>query len=418
MFVNRAWEALAGLGLREVRGLACKRRILGPDVDRREALQSLLAPPAEAVAGKSSATRRLVPGVLAATDGAAARWWDIAFFPFADAAGLLGILGKIMPVPSAGLFEGRSLPENIIALRQRLVRGFDVEQIPGDLPAMRRVIEQVRLSAATHSPALLLGERGTGKHWLARCIHQQSSRREAAFVTVDCARLPERALADILLGEGSIDRRLRAGTVYVREPARLPREMQERLARLACSWKESSNSQLPVLLAGSTSDPQEDLRAGRLLGELHCLLSPLTITLPPLRERLQDLPWLSQRLLERAGVAAGHTAAGLTDDAMAVLRSYAWPGNIRELYQVLVTACGRAKEERIGAGDLPYHLRATAAPAVRALPLDSLLEQVERRLILLALKQTKNKTEAAELLSIWRQRLIRRMEALGIEDTP
>jgi len=98
-----------------------------------------------------------------------------------------------------------------------------------------------------------------------------------------------------------------------------------------------------------------------------------------------------------------------------VLRSYSWPGNLAELYEVLCAACLRAKGDRLAVEDLPFHVRAAPVAANRLLPLDSLLQDVERRLIILALKQARaNKTKAAELLGIWRPRLIRRMQALGI----
>ncbi len=149
-------------------------------------------------------------------------------------------------------------------------------------------------------------------------------------------------------------------------------------------------------------------------------LATLTIRLPPLRERKPDLPRLVERLLERAGLAAERTVTGLTPAAWDVLRAYPWPGNLGELYGVLVGACGRTPGERIDASDLPLYLRLSPRPAeadaVR-LPLKELLEGAERRLIELALRRAGgNKSRAAELLAIWRPLLLRRMAALGIPD--
>jgi DNA-binding NtrC family response regulator len=134
-----------------------------------------------------------------------------------------------------------------------------------------------------------------------------------------------------------------------------------------------------------------------------------------------------EQFLERASAAADRPVAALTADAWELLRTYGWPGNLRELYAVLLSACLRASGSQIDASDLPAYLRLAVrldrtvkppAAAERSLPLDQLLEQAERRLILLALQRAKgNKSRAAELLSIWRPRLLRRMEALGIADS-
>jgi DNA-binding NtrC family response regulator len=167
------------------------------------------------------------------------------------------------------------------------------------------------------------------------------------------------------------------------------------------------------------------VRAGRLLEELACALGTLVIEVPPLRARREDLPGLVERLLQRASSGSEVRVTGLAPDAWEVVRAYPWPGNLRELYGALRTAQGRAYGERIAATDLPapvrraVHLEQTpGGPSERKLPLDQLLEQAERRLIELALRRARgHKTRAAEILAIWRQRLTRRMEALGIADT-
>jgi DNA-binding NtrC family response regulator len=345
------------------------------------------------------------------------RWCEIIFLPVSDANGVLAILGKLAPVASAGVHDSAPLPEKIVALRDRLAQQFTIDRGGATVPAMRRVYEQVRLAAEARSTAFFVGEAGTGKHWLARCAHQLSNRRERSFAVVDCVRLPTQALAEMLFGAAGLRRRLSLGALYIREPARLPRELQDRLCELAAVWRDSPEDDTPLLLAGSCADPQDEVRAGRLLPELLCALGTLVINVPPLRERRDDLDWLVPKLLERAQLATGRSAGGLTESALAAVRDYSWPGNVRELYQVLVGASARAHGDRLDVTDLPFHVRQSAPlPPARPLPLDKLLEEAERRLITLALRQAKNnKAEAAQLLSIWRQRLIRRMEALGID---
>jgi DNA-binding NtrC family response regulator len=192
--------------------------------------------------------------------------------------------------------------------------------------------------------------------------------------------------------------------------------MQQRLGALLVAADEGRG---PRVIAGLRADPDEEVRAGRLLDELTARLATLTIDLPPLRERREDLPRLVERLLERAGTAARRRVTDLTAAAWEALRSYAWPGNVAELYAVLVGACGRAKCDHIDAPDLPLYLRLGPRPAAeeRPLPLKELLEGAERRLIELALRRAGgNKSRAAELLSVWRPLLLRRMSALGVPD--
>jgi DNA-binding NtrC family response regulator len=259
-----------------------------------------------------------------------------------------------------------------------------------------------------------VGEAGTGKETLARVSHYRSPARERAFAALDCARLPAAVIARLLFGAPGV------GAVYLREPACLPRELQLRL----CEWLtlESGAGTGPRIFAGSRTALAEEVRSGRLLEELACALGTLVLEVPPLRQRRDDLPRLVERLLERAGQRDEQPAGavGLTPAAWEVLRAYSWPGNLRELYAVLGTARARVSGSppRIDAADLPAALRREQTPGgspERPLPLLALLEQVERRLIELALRRARgNKTRAAELLSIWRPRLLRRLEALGI----
>jgi DNA-binding NtrC family response regulator len=233
--------------------------------------------------------------------------------------------------------------------------------------------------------------------------------------------LPVPALAALLFGEAGLARQIGKGTQYLREVGRLPRDLQLRLSDRLREGDEGTGLRT---LAGCTEDPIEAVRAGRLLEELYYALGPLVITLPPLRERREDLPALVERLLTRAGGESDHRAQGLTAEAWEVVRAYPWPGNLCELYAVLQSACRRAPGEWIDANHLPASLRLavrldqTAGPeAEKPLPLKQLLQQAERRLILLALRKSQgNRSRAAELLAVWRPYLLRRMEALGITE--
>jgi DNA-binding NtrC family response regulator len=178
----------------------------------------------------------------------------------------------------------------------------------------------------------------------------------------------------------------------------------------------------PRILAGCGADPVEEVRAGRLLNELYSSLAVLTLSLPPLRERMADMPSLVDRLLERCNAEGLAPVKSVAADAWEILRAHAWPGNLRELYAVLASARRHARSDRITAADLPASLRlqrrmeeTPAAARARPLPLDALLEEAERRLMELAIRRASgNKKRAADLLSIPRPRIWRRLKALGM----
>jgi PAS domain S-box-containing protein len=402
LFVNRTWESCTGLALADVRGRVCRRRSPSASLPKEEAILSACAPPAEAVEGQSCQVRRRAPG--------SANWWEIQFLPLAGAKELLGILGAVR-VLAAPADAPLAVPEKLMALRDHQAARYRLDDVGAGSPALLRLHEQARLAARTRLTVTLLGEAGAGKQWLARAIHALGESRQRYFACLDAERLPAPLVGEILFGPpGQL---LTIGTIYLREPAHLPREWQSRLAETV---KLGENPDFPRLIVGSRRDPLLEIQAGRLLEEFHCAVSPFTIAIPPLRERLVELPRFIEIFLQRARELQSNAVQGVGSEAMNALRSHAWPDNLRELQDVLRDACQRAKGERIELGDLPYYLKQGALPAERRLPLDTLLEQVERRLIALALKLTQNnQTRAAELLEIWRPRLMRRMEKFGLK---
>jgi arginine utilization regulatory protein len=413
LFVNRAWEQLTGVSAAEARGLVCLRRTPLSQDPPDLVVRSLCSPPPEVWKGKPGRSRRLLPGA----EGAA-RWWDLDFLPLEDDQGLLCVLGKITVVSRSQPPGLPPLPDKLMALREGRVQGFGFDQLASSLPALQRVLEQVCLAGQSSVPVLLLGEAGTGKQWIARTLHYQGSRREEPFVALDCARLPSSLLAPLLLPR---DKRAGKATYYLREPAYLARDLQKRLCD---QLHEAGDSDGPRFLAGTCLNPVEEVRAGRLLEDLSCALSTLIIQLPPLRQRRADLPLLVERLLARIHVESVHRVTGLMTEAWEVVQAYAWPGNLRELHAVLQHACRHATGDQLEADHLPAALRLavrleqTPRPSPdKPLPLEKLLEEAERRLIQLALRKAKgNCSRAAEMLAIWRARLLRRIEALGIKE--
>jgi PAS domain S-box-containing protein len=439
LFVNRAWEELTGVSATKARGLACTRRASAGD-EPNAVVTRTLWPPQEVLQGRPAFVRRRVGGSSA--------WWDIDFLPLRGEEGVLCILGRISGVPltaTAGyvpfpdalrtLHDGiiRKLPadqaakvwkpDQLIALRERLAALHRLDLIESELPSMHRVREQARLASRARACVFIVGEPGTGKRWLARAIHQLGSSREKGFAALDCARLSLTALSEALFGSSGLCERPGIGSLYIRDPARLPHDLQARLRDWAAQADANDEMQRPHLIAGSCNPPMDDVRAGQLLEELHATLSTLLIDLPSLRERMADLPGLVTGMLDRFNAESERRITGLTPSAWEIVREYRWPGNVRELYVTLFDCHGRATGDHIDTADLPaglrqaVHLEQTTSPAAeRPIPLDSLLEQAERRLIELALHRARgNKSRAADLLAVWRPRLLRRMEALGIK---
>jgi len=417
LFVNQAWEKLTGIGATEARGLACIRRTPIVQDPWDVVIRALCCPPPEVLKGQPGRTRRLVPGTKTAW-----RWWEFDFLPFRDSDGLLCVLGKIAAPSEREQVETPPLPEKLAALRSGVEQRHSLDRLAGNSPAMRRVLEQVRLASESRFPVLIRGERGAGKSWVARTIHYQRSGNPGPFVALDCTRLPASALAAVLFDHYSLRGQADQGTRYLREPGNLPRDAQARLCDLMGA---SSAASEPRIMAGCDVDPADEAGTSRLLEELHCALSTLVIEVPPLRERQTDMPTLVDRLLERANTGREQPVIGLTPEAWEFVRAYSWPGNLRELYSALQTACLHAPNDRLDVCHFPAALRLAVrldetpdASKELALPLDHLLEQAERRLILLALRKAQgNRSRAAEILSIWRPRLLRRMEALKIQET-
>jgi transcriptional regulator with PAS, ATPase and Fis domain len=406
LFVNRAWEDLTGFAAARVRGARC-RRLRDALPASLESVLAVLAPPPAALRGAPARVRRPVARPAGPPD-----WWDISFFPFTGPRGRRALLGRIEPVPRPAVAGGPPLPSKLIALRARTADWYRLDRLPADTPAQRRLLEQLRLAGAVDVPLLLLGEPGSGKQWLARAVHGHGKARERTFAAIDCARLPAPMLAAVLFGNPGLCWRAHVGTVYLREPARLPRELQVRL----CEVLAAPGTRRPRLIAGCGADLAAEVRSGALIEELACALSTLTVAVPPLRERSADLPALVGGILERLNAERTPPVTELSPEVWDALRRHGWPGNLRELHNTLAGASAQAKAGRIELSHLPWHLRDAAPPADRLLPLESLLEQVERRLIELALRRAGgNKSRAADLLAVWRPQLYQRIKALGID---
>lgn len=399
VFANHAWEQLTSLSLEEAKRMSCRRHARPTArASWKTHLCYMMTPSEEIREGQSGRLRRIIP----ARGTRPSHCWDVDFFPMHDNEGLCGIVGRITVAEPPILPNAAPIPQAVATLREQHQEAFRTDRLIARLPVMKRVHQQIQLASKLDVPGTLIGNEGTGKQSLARMIHAQSRHREQSFVALDCQRLPGIAIESILTGESKAVQTM--GTLYLKEPGALKVELQTLLVKLLNEDEEG----LPRILVGVTSYPSENL-----LPELRHLLNTFCIEVPTLIERRDDLPHL---------IAQFFPSASLTPDAWEKVLSYTWPGNLRELDLSLRFAFHHSEKETIDAEDLPAQIRDALDPTVqlyrpqeRTLDLKAILEEAERRIIERTLKHTKGqRTKAAEMLSIWRAALIRRIEALNI----
>ena len=406
-YVNHAWETLTNKSFDAVRGSFCLPRKKKGTGSLRALLQTL-APPPEVIDGRTLVVRRPVPPLRLGPP-----WWEILFVPFHDVDGLTGILGQIRAIASpANPGGGSGLSDALVALRQREAGRSSFDLLVSEHAPVQRVEAQARLAASLRTPVWITGQPGTGKETLARIIHFNGITREQTFLGIDCAGLQPFLVRNMLFGlVGQTGTRL--GTIYFKNPESLQRDLQSELL----GWYEELDDP-PRVVVGSQLSLSTTEPASRLLDEFVATFNVIDIRMPPLCERLRDLPRLIGEVLRRETIHDECLTNG-SSDVLNCLGRHDWPGNLRELADVLHFAQKSSGGNQIEVGHLPLYLRASSASrSYKPLPkLDEILESIETRLIRQAIRKTKgNKSEAAELLGVPRARLLRRMEALRIED--
>jgi len=309
-------------------------------------------------------------------------------------------------------------------LRRQLRQRGACGHLVGSSGGMREVMRQVEVAAPTDATLLISGESGTGKELVARTVHMLSSRRKGAFVAVNCAAIPETLLESEIFGHekgaftGAVERRqgcfelADGGTLFLDEVAEMQPGTQAKFLRVLQEGQfrrlgAQSETHVNVrIVAATNKDPLKALQDGALREDLYYRLNVLPITVPPLRERMEDVPELVQAFLDEFNERHGRSVRGVDDDALDVLRRHRWPGNVRELRNVIERAVIVCSDDLVGAKHLPAFDEAplptvsgTAAEVV--LSVGTTVEDAERELILRTLKQTGgNKTRAAVILGI------------------
>ena len=307
------------------------------------------------------------------------------------------------------------------ALRRQLNDRGRFGRIIGHSPAMRALYQVLEQAAPTPASMLILGESGTGKELVAQTIHQLSPRSQAPFVALNCAAIPDTLLESEIFGHekgsftGATDRRAGCfeladrGTLFLDEIAEMTPATQVKLLRVLQERRfrrlgGRTEQEVDVrVLAATNIDPQVAIRDGRLREDLYYRLNVFTISLPPLRERKEDLRLLIQAIIDEFNARDNRAVKTVSPAAMKQLEQYEWPGNVRELRNVMERAVILSPGEFIELKHLPPLVTESpdvAKPSVSLAP-GITVEEAERQLILMTLEHTRdNKTRAAEILGI------------------
>lgn len=328
--------------------------------------------------------------------------------------------------------RARDLENENTELRGQLADRFSFDGIIGRSSKLDDVFRVVSKVAPTDTTVLLLGESGTGKELLARAIHYASGRRDRAFVTVNCSAIPENLMESELFGhvKGAFTGAIKdkpgklqladGGTVFLDEIGDLRPELQGKLLRALQEMEfervggtETLNVDIRVISA-TNKDLSDAVSKGTFREDLYYRLSVVPITIPPLRDRKDDVPLLVDHFLKKFAV---ERRMRISREALDVLITYDWPGNVRELENVIERAVVLAEGDVIGEGDLPDFVRLTEErdSSDRA-PEEATLDDVQKAAIISALtREGWNQTKAARRLNIPRHVLIYRMKKLGIQ---
>jgi DNA-binding NtrC family response regulator len=339
------------------------------------------------------------------------------------------------------LLERRRLTREVRELRGRLHDRLDVEGLVAESPAMQEILGIVRRVAPTDSTIMITGESGTGKERIAELVHVQSLRRDGPFVCVNCAALPETLLETELFGhvKGAFtgayqDRKGRFeeaddGTLMLDEVGELTLPTQAKLLRVLQEReivRLGDNEPRPVnvrIVAATNRDLEAEVEAGRFRHDLYYRIQGISVHLPPLRERREDLVALIPTLIGRFCAEAGMAVRGMSREAHDRLLQHSFPGNVRELMNVLQRAVIMASGEQIREQDLPESVRrrqgrADSEVALSGRPLPEIVEEIERRAIHRALEETGGvKARAARALGLPERVLRYKLKKYGIETT-
>ncbi len=312
-----------------------------------------------------------------------------------------------------------AMSEENRSLKTRLGERFSFNNIVGNSPAMQEMFATLAMVAPTDATVLITGESGTGKELVANALHQNSPRRDAPFITLNCAALNENLLESELFGHeagaftGASGRRrgrferAHGGTLFLDEIGEMPLELQPKLLRALQEGEvrrigETRSRQVDVrVLTATARDLKEEVAAGRFRDDFYYRLAVVEVHIPPLRERKEDIPLLARHFAEAIARREGRAVPALAEEAVAALQRYDWPGNVRELENFMEKTLIFSRGDTIDLPTLPWEVRRENREKLSDFSLKKAIERIEREFIRKALAETGgNRTHAAQLLEI------------------
>ncbi len=326
-------------------------------------------------------------------------------------------------------------------LKQQLHGRYRFTSIIGTSQAMQQVFTRMEKVVATDSTILILGASGTGKELVAKAIHYNSPRKDKPFIAINCGAIPEDLLESELFGhvKGAFTSAVadksgkfelaNGGTIFLDEIGDMPLHLQMKLLRVIQEHEiervgSSKKIHLDVRLISATNvDLQHQVKTGQFREDLYYRLNVIPIHLPPLKERRGDIPQLARHFLEKICKEMNRPMMTIGDDAMLAMEAYDWPGNVREMENIIERTVALTDDQTISCQDLPPDIGRQFPPkgsAPRHLPpegidLNEVIAEMEKELITQAMEQGKGvKARAAELLNINRTTLVEKIRRFGI----
>ncbi|MDR2117278.1 MAG: sigma 54-interacting transcriptional regulator [Planctomycetaceae bacterium] len=422
LFCNHALEEWTGCQAEQLIGLLFRYRA-STSRQKHEMIAAALAPPPEVFQGQH---RRILLTIDRVTSQSR-RYAD--FVPLSISPNSHGVLVLVDQSDATAILPERpetaeqqaalELHQALLSFRRRQAGRFQWERMIGVSPSMQRVRRLARLAVDSTASVLILGESGTGKEHLASAIHYgQGNDPPGAFVPIECQILGQELITSTIYAFRKRFQReetSRRHTLFLKDADALPETLYPLLAEFVTA---SSANQRLIAASTLATDHWTNHESFPIV------LGTITIELPPLRQRKDDIPMLAQMFLEEHNETANRQRGGFTSDALDFLVQYYFPGNIEELEQLVGEAYRKSEATLITASDLPVRIRnvweaAAQVPADnKPIELEPFLQNIEKELIERALHLAdNNKSKAAELLGITRPRLYRRLEFFGLIDS-